>query len=77
MHSAKLGKEIPEADSLFDYVKSRAEEKCLGNEEENLLLQMSQIWGAYVGEPVTRQSLRFAWMEECCGGGKFSSSCSK
>ncbi|KAG7124544.1 hypothetical protein HYQ44_001729 [Verticillium longisporum] len=29
---------------------------------------MSEMFGAYIGEPVWRQSLKFAWMEECCGG---------
>lgn len=39
---------------------------------------MSEMFGAYVGEPVWKQSLRFAWMEECCGGGMISSvSCFK
>jgi len=31
---------------------------------------MSEMWGAYIGDPVQRQSLRFAWMEEVCGGGE-------
>ncbi|KAI0426268.1 hypothetical protein F5Y09DRAFT_334304 [Xylaria sp. FL1042] len=29
--------------------------------------QMSEMWAAYVGEPVWKQSPRFAWMEEWCG----------
>lgn len=71
-HSAENEKQIPETDSLYDFIKSRAVE-ALSDEKEDLelLLQMSQMWGAYIGAPVTRQSLKFAWMEECCGGGAF------
>lgn len=38
-------------------------------EDKELVCQMAEMWGAYVGDPVSRQSLRFAWMEGCCGGG--------
>jgi hypothetical protein len=71
IHSTEHGKSIPESQSLYDFIREKAMEKLPGNEEEvELLLQMSEMWGAYIGEPVTRQSLRFAWMEECCGGGE-------
>lgn len=36
-------------------------------------MQMAEMWGAYIGDPVHRQSLKFAWMEECCGGGELCS----
>lgn len=26
------------------------------------------MWGAYVGSPISKQSLKFAWLERCCGG---------
>jgi hypothetical protein len=74
VHSSKYGKSIPETQSLYDFIKEKAKEKLPDQEEDKeLLLQMSEIWGAYIGEPVTRQSLRFAWMEECCGGGEQTS----
>ena len=31
-------------------------------------LGMAQMWGAYVGSPVQRQSLKFFWLEECIEG---------
>ncbi len=34
-------------------------------------MEMAEMWGAYIGDPVDKQSLKFAWMEECCGGGRF------
>ncbi|KAI1498967.1 hypothetical protein F5X99DRAFT_391647 [Biscogniauxia marginata] len=62
------GKSIPCEDSLYDFVKRRAAEKLDSEDERQILAQMSEMWGAYIGEPVWKQSLRFAWMEECCGG---------
>ncbi|KAI8628432.1 FAD/NAD(P)-binding domain-containing protein [Xylariaceae sp. FL1651] len=62
------GKSIPCEDSMYDFVKRRAVEMVGDDDERALLIQMSEMWGAYVGEPVWKQSLRFAWMEECCGG---------
>jgi hypothetical protein len=71
-YSAKLGKAIPEGDSFYDFFKVKAKEMFPDQkEDEELLLQMSEMWGAYVGDPVTRQSLRFAYLEECCGGGEY------
>lgn len=67
-HQKDGGKDIPKEDSLQDFVRRRAEEVVQDADERKLLLQMSEMFGAYVGEPVWRQSLRFAWMEECCGG---------
>ncbi|KAI1410761.1 FAD/NAD(P)-binding domain-containing protein [Hypoxylon sp. FL1857] len=62
------GKSIPQEKSLYDFIKKKAAEKLPDKDEQRLLIQMSEMWGAYVGEPVWKQSLRFAWMEECCGG---------
>jgi hypothetical protein len=68
-HSEDGGKSIPKGDSLHEFIKRRAEVELDDEKERATLLQMSEMWGAYVGEPVWKQSLRFAWMEECCGGG--------
>lgn len=64
------GYSIPVDDSLYDFIQRRCGEELEDEEDRETLLQMSEIWGTYVGEPVWKQSLRFAWMEECCGGGK-------
>lgn len=64
------GNVIPEHDSLYDFISRRALERLPDDGERDLLLRMSEMFGAYVGEPVWRQSLRFAWLEECCGGGE-------
>lgn len=67
------GKSIPAQESLWDFVSKEAAKQLPADEEsQRILVQMCEMWGAYVGEPVWKQSLRFAWMEECCGGGKGS-----
>lgn len=71
-HSAATGKDIPESESLYDFIKLKVKEHVEDEEDVEILLQMSQMWGAYVGDQVTKQSLRFAWMEQCCGGGESS-----
>lgn len=60
---------IPKDESLLDFIKTRALVELQDEDERDILLHMSESWGAYVGEPVSKQSLRFAWMEECCAGG--------
>ena len=69
-HSLKERHSIPEVDSLYDFVKLKAKEILSDEKDQELLLQMSHVWGCYIGEPITRQSLRYAWLEECCGGGE-------
>ncbi|KAF8861745.1 FAD/NAD(P)-binding domain-containing protein [Acephala macrosclerotiorum] len=69
-YSTEKGDDIPESESLFDFIKSKAKEHFTADGDVELLCQMSRIWGAYVGDSVDRQSLRFAWMEACCGGGE-------
>ncbi|KAM0270231.1 hypothetical protein ACHAQH_009513 [Verticillium albo-atrum] len=54
--------------SLYDFVRDKSKEHLSDEHERALLLKMSEMFGAYIGEPVWRQSLKFAWMEECCGG---------
>lgn len=39
-----------------------------GETEHSLLLHEAESWGAFVGSPTSRQSLRFFWMEECIEG---------
>ncbi|KAL8678994.1 MAG: hypothetical protein Q9186_004678 [Xanthomendoza sp. 1 TL-2023] len=38
--------------------------------EAELILGMSQMWGAYVGDRIERQSLKFFYLEDCIEGGK-------
>ena len=68
-HNVQNRVSIPESESLYDYFVSRAAGLLPDLEDQGLLLAMSEMWGNYTGVPIQRQSLRFAWMEECCAGG--------
>ena len=69
-YSEENGNQIPETQSLFDFFVKRAVEIFPDEPaDQKLLLNMSQMWGAYIGHPLNKQSLRFAWMERCCVGG--------
>lgn len=39
------------------------------------LLQMSEMWGAFVGSSIHTQSLKYFWLEECLEGGELSFLC--
>ena len=38
--------------------------------EVELVLGMSQMWGAYVGDRVELQSLKYFYLEDCIAGGR-------
>lgn len=42
------------------------------DQKRKLCLQLSDMWGAFVGGNVKRQSLKFFWLEECLEGGMLS-----
>ncbi len=42
------------------------------DDAQKTLLRIAQMWGAFVGDPIERQSLKFFWLEECIEGGKLS-----
>ena len=70
-YSEEYGDQIPETQSLSDFFAKRAAEMFPdGPEDQKLLMDMSQMWGAYTGHPLQKQSLRFAWMESSCVGGE-------
>lgn len=73
-YSNKHCSEIDPKVSLLDFFQEKIVEKVpesAGNFEETrkTVLQMSHMWGAFVGSPVTSQSLKYFWLEECIDGG--------
>lgn len=63
-HREKIGPE----ESLYDYFQSKVQQTDFSKEEQQLCLDACKLWGAYVGEPTERQSLRFFRLEECIDG---------
>jgi len=67
---------IPASKSLMDFFEGKAKEMfpTLYNTDEKArskrdnLLSMAEMWGAFVGSPIQKQSLKFFWLEECIDG---------
>lgn len=74
-HSNKLTAEIDAKESLHDFFVQRVIERIPDGEEDcerkrSIVMQMSEMWGAFVGSPIPKQSLKFFWLEECIEGGR-------
>ena len=58
----------------MDFVTERAKNKYSDepaderDRKRRLLLQEAEMWGAFVGGAIQRQSLKFFWLEECIEG---------
>lgn len=57
--------------SLKDFFSDQVITKGLTEEDQNLVLQMAEMWGGFIGDPLERQSLKNFWLEECLDGGEY------
>lgn len=59
--------------SLYDFFEEKVQEiipaGVYADVRRKIILQLAEFWGAFVGSPVTEQSLKFFWLEECIDGG--------
>ncbi|PLB52788.1 flavin-containing amine oxidase [Aspergillus steynii IBT 23096] len=62
---------IPPSRSLLDFLKERIETTSLTPLEKELCIESSRLWGAYVGDPIEKQSLKFFCLEECIDGNNY------
>lgn len=73
-YSTNHSEEINTFESLYSFFESwcdRAFERGdLTRQEMELILGMSQMWGAYVGDRIELQSLKYFYLEDCIEGGK-------
>lgn len=58
--------------SLKDFFTEKVSEKGFNDEDQTLILQMAEMWGAFIGDPWDKQSLKYFWLEECLDGGKLT-----
>jgi monoamine oxidase len=74
-YSAENTANIDPSESLYDFFVEKVHEmypdKGDSEDKRKLVMQMAELWGAFVGSPVSTQSLKFFWLEECIDGGKF------
>jgi hypothetical protein len=68
-YSRAEGDSIPEDKSLLDFILEQIKPKELEPELKEHFIQLAAIWGAYIGTPIERQSLKFFWLEEVIDGG--------
>lgn len=67
-------KDIDPQENLYDFFVEKSRELFKDKPEEEAqrkrqrLLQFTWQWSCYIGSPVTRQSLKFFWLEECIEG---------
>jgi hypothetical protein len=64
---------IPIEKSLYDYFQEQVVKMFPGHGDEakkkqQTILEMAEMWGAFVGSPIQTQSLKFFWLEECIDG---------
>jgi len=72
-HSNEFSAEIDEKESLRDFFMEKVVQKVPETDQDwqmkrHVVMQMSELWGAFVGSPIERQSLKFFWLEECIEG---------
>ena len=73
-YSAQNTSTINPNESLKDFFEKKLLEEFPGQadlDKKKILMQMAELWGAFVGSPVHRQSLKFFWLEDCIDGGLF------
>jgi hypothetical protein len=66
---------IPADKSLYNYFEEQVGEIFPGGssdgeakKRQQIILNMAEMWGAFVGSPIQTQSLKFFWLEECIDG---------
>jgi hypothetical protein len=74
-YSEKYSQEINPDESLLDFFSSRIKEVIPETHQDyerkrEIVMHMAELWGAFVGSPISRQSLKYFWLEECLEGGK-------
>lgn len=74
-YSKSSGDQINASQSLYDYFQQQCQvmlkEGILDDSEVDTVLGMSEMWGAYVGARVERQSLKYFFLEDCIDAGTY------
>jgi len=69
-HSNEDSANIAPSVSLKDFFREKLTEQTLCSDDQDLILLLAEMWGAFIGDPWERQSLKWFWLEECLDGGK-------
>ena len=73
-HSTNRNEDIHCSENLYSFFESWCSQALkagdMDGQEMELVLGMSQMWGAYVGDSVGLQSLKYFYLEDCIEGGR-------
>ncbi|KAM3524349.1 hypothetical protein MY4038_007777 [Beauveria bassiana] len=69
-YSATSEAEIDPQKSLMDFFQEKIPSRIPDDEpnaeaQRKTVYQICETWGAFIGSPITKQSLKFFWLEEC------------
>ncbi|SMQ45816.1 unnamed protein product [Zymoseptoria tritici ST99CH_3D7] len=67
-HANENSASIDPQTSLYDFFVEKSGDLFKEDRKRTTFLQFVKLWGAYIGSPVTRQSLKYFWLEECLEG---------
>ena len=67
-YSDQNTKDIEPKTSLYDYFKRELSKRDYSQSKLRNALNEARMWGPFIGEPITRQSLKFFFLEECIEG---------
>ncbi|KAH9892246.1 hypothetical protein F4778DRAFT_784612 [Xylariomycetidae sp. FL2044] len=73
IHSNKSFATINPSESLLDFIQKELAKRIPDSQPDfeakrKTLVQMGESWGAYVGDHIRTQSLKYFWLEECIEG---------
>ncbi|KAK8089263.1 amine oxidase [Apiospora hydei] len=72
-HSNKNTATISPDESLWDFFQVEVTRRIPESKPDyatkrQFVFQMAEMWGSFIGSPITSQSLKFFWLEECIDG---------
>ncbi|KAI0489964.1 hypothetical protein F4859DRAFT_463047 [Xylaria cf. heliscus] len=54
--------------NLKQFFEEKLKEKTFSPEKREIILQMGEIWGSFIGDAWEAQSVKWFWLEECLDG---------
>ncbi|KAB5583441.1 hypothetical protein GE09DRAFT_302154 [Coniochaeta sp. 2T2.1] len=70
-YATQHANEILSSASLYQYVRERIARLDVSDDDRELLVHFSHLWGNYTGSEIQRQSLKYVWTEVVCGGDEY------
>ncbi|KAL4945152.1 hypothetical protein BDV06DRAFT_219542 [Aspergillus oleicola] len=63
--------DIPVEKSLLDFIREKMRESELNEQKKKMVIDSARLWGAYIGDPIEWQSLKFFSLEESIDGSNY------